>query len=91
MQIIDNIFYVGVDDIDIDLFEGQYRVPNGMCYNSYVIIDEKIAVLDGVDGRFGDAWLKKIRALLGEKTPDFLIVQHMDTDSTKPIVPVPQK
>ena len=62
MQIIDNIFYVGVDDIDIDLFEGQYRVPKGMCYNSYVIVDEKVAVMDGVDGRFADEWLQNIGA-----------------------------
>lgn len=80
MQIFDNIFYVGVDDTAIDLFEGQYRVPKGMCYNSYVIVDEKVAVMDGVDGRFADEWLQNIGAVLGERTPDYLIVQHMEPD-----------
>ena len=85
MQIFDKIHYIGVDDTDIDLFEGQYRVPNGMCYNSYIIEDEKIAVLDGVDARFADAWLENIRAVLGSRTPDYLIVQHMEPDHSASI------
>ena len=60
MQIKDNIYYVGVNDKEIDLFEGQYIVPNGMAYNSYVLMDEKIAVMDSVDGRFGKAWIENI-------------------------------
>ncbi len=80
MQINDNIHNVGVNDRDIDLFEGQYIVPNGMAYNSYVIIDEKIAVLDTVDIRFTDEWLNNIQTVLGERAPDYLIVQHMEPD-----------
>ena len=75
-----NIFYVGVNDHEIDLFEGQYIVPNGMAYNSYVIADEKIAVLDSVDVKFGDKWLENINELLGDKSPDYLIIQHMEPD-----------
>lgn len=75
-----DIRYVGVNDHEIDLFEGQYVVPNGMAYNSYVIIDEKIAVMDTVDAAFGDEWLGKIKAELGGRTPDYLIVQHMEPD-----------
>ncbi len=75
-----NIFYVGVNDHEIDLFEGQYIVPNGMAYNSYVITDEKIAVLDSVDINFGDKWLENINEVLGEKNPDYLIIQHMEPD-----------
>lgn len=80
MNIAENIKYVGVNDHDIDLFEGQYVVENGMAYNSYLIIDEKTAVMDSVDARFGDEWLGKIKAALGEKAPDYLIVQHMEPD-----------
>ena len=80
MFISDNIKYVGVNDHDIDLFEGQYIVPNGMAYNSYAILDEKIAVMDSVDARFGDEWLANIKAVLGEKAPDYLVVQHMEPD-----------
>lgn len=75
-----DIFYVGVNDHKIDLFEGQYDVPNGMAYNSYVIMDEKIAVMDTVDIHFGEEWLQKIRDVLGERKPDYLIVQHMEPD-----------
>lgn len=75
-----NIFYVGVNDHEIDLFEGQYIVPNGMAYNSYVIADKKIAVLDSVDINFGDKWLENINEVLGEKNPDYLIIQHMEPD-----------
>jgi flavorubredoxin len=79
-QIADGIIYVGVDDHQLDLFEGQYIVPNGMAYNSYVIMDEKIAVMDGVDGNFVDEWLGKLDAALDGRTPDYLIVQHMEPD-----------
>lgn len=80
MNITHDIKYVGVDDRDIDLFEGQYVVPDGMAYNSYVIIDEKIAVMDSVDARFGDEWLANIKAAVGDRTPDYLVVQHMEPD-----------
>ena len=80
MTIAKDIFYIGVNDKKIDLFEGQYAVPNGMAYNSYVIKDEKIAVLDSVDGRFSLEWLKNMKAVLDGKTPDYLIVQHMEPD-----------
>lgn len=80
MKITENVFYVGVDDKTIDLFEGQYRVPNGMAYNSYVIVGEKIAVLDTVSEDFGNEWLSAIEKTLGGKSPDYLIVQHMEPD-----------
>lgn len=74
------IAYVGVDDHDLDLFEAQYAVPHGMSYNSYVIADEKTAVLDSVEARFGGAWLENIARVLGSRQPDYLIVQHMEPD-----------
>lgn len=80
MFISDDIFYAGVNDHGIDLFEGQYDVPAGMAYNSYVIMDEKIAVMDSVDRNFGEEWLGNIRSVLGDRTPDYLIVQHMEPD-----------
>ena len=80
MTITNDIRYVGVNDHEVDLFEGQYVVPNGMSYNSYVILDEKVAVTDTVDRRFIDQWLQNIKDLLGEKTPDYLIVHHMEPD-----------
>lgn len=80
MQITNDIKYVGVNDHEIDLFEGQYDVPNGMAYNSYVIMDEKTAVMDTVDARFKNEWMDKIRGLLGDSQPDYLIVQHMEPD-----------
>ncbi len=80
MKITNDIFYVGVNDRDVDLFEGQYVVPNGMAYNSYVIVDDKIAVMDTVDERFGNEWLANIKRVTGNKTPDYLIVQHMEPD-----------
>ena len=80
MNITNDIKYVGVNDHKIDLFEGQYIVPNGMAYNSYVIIDEKIAVMDSVDANFSDEWLGNINAALDGKEPDYLIVQHMEPD-----------
>ena len=79
MQIANGIFYIGVDDHEIDLFEGQYIVPDGMAYNSYVIIDEKIAVMDSV-GEFEDEWFAKLEEALEGRAPDYLIVQHMEPD-----------
>ena len=79
-NIAEDIFYIGVNDHQIDLFEGQYVVPNGMSYNSYVIMDDKIAVMDTVDARFGDEWLKNLEAVLQGRRPDYLIVQHMEPD-----------
>ena len=80
MNISDSIRYIGVDDHEIDLFEGQFDVPNGMAYNSYVIIDEKIAVLDTVDSNFTDEWLAKLDKELDGRQPDYLIVHHMEPD-----------
>lgn len=80
MEISKDIKYVGVNDREIDLFEGQYIVPNGMAYNSYVILDEKIAVMDTVSQGFDKEWLEKIEAVLEGKSPDYLIVQHMEPD-----------
>jgi len=86
MKITNDIKYVGVNDHKIDLFEGQYIVPNGMAYNSYVIVDEKIAVMDTVDVSFTDEWLGNIENTLGDKTPDYLIVQHMEPDHSASII-----
>ena len=80
MTITNDIKYIGVNDREVDLFEGQYDVPNGMAYNSYAIVDEKIAIMDTVDGRFNDQWMENIRTALGERTPDYLVVQHMEPD-----------
>lgn len=80
MKINDSIFYVGVNDKKVDLFEGQYLVPNGMSYNSYVIVDKKIAVMDSVDAHFGNEWLENIKKVLNGKKPDYLVVQHMEPD-----------
>ena len=80
MDITNDIIYVGVNDHDIDLFEGHYDVPNGMAYNSYVIKDEKIAVMDSVDANFGTQWLDNISEALDGREPDYLIVQHMEPD-----------
>ena len=81
MEITKDIRYVGVDDHDIDLFEGQYDVSeNGMAYNSYVILGEKIAVADSVDGGFVDEWLGNLEAVLDGRTPDYLVVHHMEPD-----------
>ena len=86
MQIADGIIYVGVNDHELDLFEGQYIVPNGMAYNSYLIMDEKIAVMDGVDGNFVDEWMGNLDAALAGRTPDYLIVQHMEPDHSGSII-----
>lgn len=80
MKITDKIVYIGVNDYEIDLFEGQYKVENGMAYNSYLILDEKTAVLDTVDKNFGDAWLTNLETQLGGRTPDYLVVHHMEPD-----------
>ena len=80
MRITDTISYIGVNDHDIDLFEGQYVVPEGMAYNSYVIFDEDIAVMDTVDARFGDEWMANLEAALGGRVPSYLVVQHMEPD-----------
>lgn len=85
MKITNDIKYIGVNDHDIDLFEGQYIVENGMAYNSYVIIDEKIAVMDTVDKNFGDEWEKNLKVALGERNADYLIVQHMEPDHSSNI------
>ena len=91
MFITDSIKYVGVNDHEIDLFEGQYIVPNGISYNSYVIMDKKIAVMDAVDGRFTGEWLGNIEAVLGGKKPDYLVVQHMEPDHSAGIAAFAEK
>ncbi|MBR5481986.1 MAG: FprA family A-type flavoprotein [Bacteroidaceae bacterium] len=80
MKITDTIRYIGVDDLDIDLFESQYVVPEGMSYNSYVILDEKIAVMDTVDARKGEEWKANLTAVLDGRQPDYLVVHHMEPD-----------
>jgi len=80
MKIMDDILYVGVNDHEVDLFEGQYQVPNGMSYNSYVIMDEKIAVMDTVDAHFGRQWLENVECVLQGRMPNYLIIQHMEPD-----------
>ena len=77
MYITNDIKYIGVNDHNVDLFEGQYVVPNGMAYNSYVIIDEKIAVMDTVDASFTHEWLDNLQNALGGRKPDYLIIQHI--------------
>ena len=79
-NITNDIIYVGVNDFKVDLFEGQYKVPNGMCYNSYVVLDEKVTVFDTVDANFNDEWLKNISEALNGRKPDYLVVQHMEPD-----------
>ena len=80
MFITNDIRYIGVNDHQVDLFEGQYIVPNGMAYNSYVIMDDKIAVMDTVDARFGSEWLGNLETVLAGRKPDYLVVQHMEPD-----------
>lgn len=80
MNVTDSVVYIGVNDRNIDLFEGQYVVPNGMAYNSYVIFDEKIAVMDSVDAKFTDEWLGNVKNALDGRKPDYLVVQHMEPD-----------
>lgn len=85
MKIAQNVIYIGVNDHKVDLFEGMYKVPNGMSYNSYVILDEKIAVMDTVDQHFTDEWLNNLQAALNGRTPDYLVVQHMEPDHSASI------
>lgn len=80
MKITDDIKYIGVNDYQTDLFEGQYEVPNGMSYNSYVILDDKITVMDTVDKDFGEEWISNLSSVLDERKPDYLVVQHMEPD-----------
>ena len=80
MKITNDIKYVGVNDHKVDLFEGQYIVPNGMAYNSYLIMDEKIAVMDTVDANFTEEWLDNVSKVLGDRKPDYLVIQHMEPD-----------
>ncbi|MCR4627227.1 MAG: FprA family A-type flavoprotein [Treponema sp.] len=91
MNISENVKYVGVNDHKIDLFEGQFVVPNGMAYNSYVILDDKIAVMDSVDANFGEEWLKNIEGVLNGKKPDYLVVQHMEMDHSANILTFAKK
>ncbi|MBQ7638267.1 MAG: MBL fold metallo-hydrolase, partial [Clostridia bacterium] len=86
MTVTNDIRYIGVNDKEIDLFEGQYIVPNGMAYNSYAVIDEKIAVMDTVDARFTHEWLDNLEKVLAGRKPDYLIVQHMEPDHSANIV-----
>lgn len=86
MKITSDISYAGVHDRDIDLFESQYHVPGGISYNSYVITDEKCAVIDTVDKHFGEEWMKNVKEILGGKAPDYLIVQHMEPDHSANII-----
>lgn len=85
MKVTENILYVGVNDHEVELFEGQYKVPEGMAYNSYVILDEKIAVMDTVDDSFAQQWLNHVEEALGTRTPDYLVVQHMEPDHASSI------
>ena len=91
MNITGDIKYLGVDDHEIDLFEGMYEVPNGMSYNSYAILDEKIAIVDTVDVEFKEQWLSEVQEVLGEREPDYLIVQHMEPDHSANIVSLLKK
>lgn len=86
MLVTEDIKYVGVNDHHIDLFEGQYHVPHGMAYNSYVILDEKVAVMDTVDIHFTHEWLDHIADALDGRTPDYLIIQHMEPDHSANIL-----
>ena len=85
MKITQDILYIGVNDHQVDLFEGQYVVPNGMAYNSYLIADEKMAVMDTVDARFVDQWLENVEKAAQGKAPDYLVVQHMEPDHSSGI------
>ena len=86
MIITNDIKYIGVNDHEVDLFEGQYIVPNGMAYNSYAIMDDKIAIMDSVDIHFSAEWIENVRAALGDRQPDYLIIQHMEPDHSSSIM-----
>ena len=90
-EFLKDTYYVGVNDHEIDLFEGMYKVPSGMSYNSYVIKDEKIAVMDSVDADFGEEWLKNISETLGDRSPDYIIVLHMEPDHSANIARLAEK
>ena len=89
--VTDSVKYIGVDDADIDLFESQYKVPNGVSYNSYVIMDEKIAVMDTADKRRGKEWAENLEAALEGRTPDYLVVSHMEPDHAANIANIAAK
>lgn len=86
MKVTNDIKYVGVNDHQVDLFEGQYDVPNGMAYNSYIILDDKITIMDTVDGHFTNEWLENVKRVLDGRTPTYLVVQHMEPDHSASIV-----
>ena len=88
MEITSSIKYVGVDDLDIDLFESQYQVPDGMAYNSYIILDEKVAIMDTADARKGAEWWANVEAVLAGRTPDYLVVHHVEPDHASLIAEV---
>ena len=90
-QITPEIKYVGVDDLDLDLFESQYVVPEGMSYNSYVILDGKVAVMDTVDARMTQEWLENLEEALDGRIPDYLVAQHMEPDHSGSILALTQK
>jgi flavorubredoxin len=91
IKVTEEIFYIGADDETIDLFESQYAVPEGVSYNSYVIMDEKIAVMDTVDKRKTEEWLEKLEVVLGERTPDYLIISHLEPDHASSIEVLTEK
>ena len=91
MTVTNDIRYIGVNDHEVDLFEGQYVVPNGMSYNSYVIMDEKIAVMDTVDAAFGGEWFDNHENELAGKTPDYLVIHHMEPDHSANIARFTEK
>ena len=91
MEISAAIKYVGVDDLDIDLFESQYIVPDGMAYNSYIILDEKVAIMDTVDARKGAEWWANVEGVLDGRTPDYLVVQHLEPDHASLVAQVLEK
>ena len=90
-NITSDIRYIGVDDLDLDLFESQYVVPEGMSYNSYLILDEKVAVMDTVDARKGEEWLRNLEEALDGRKPDYLVVQHMEPDHSGCILALTEK
>ena len=91
MTITKNIRYIGVDDTTLDLFEGQYLIPNGISYNSYLILDEKVAIMDTVDARKGKEWWQNLEAALEGRTPDYLVVQHMEPDHASLVAEVMER
>ena len=90
-KVTDSIIYVGVDDKEMDLFESQYKTPNGISYNSYIILDEKIAIMDTVDQRKTDEWMQNIEKVLENRTPDYLVVSHMESDHSDNIANLVEK